>query len=517
MLRFTISLLVAASLVAAEPDAKSVACESLTGLKLPYTTITLAQRVAAGTFAPPSGAPIPDLPAFCRVAATLKPTADSDIRIELWMPESGWNSRFEGTGNGGFAGGISWNSLAGEVRRGFAVANTDMGTRPPTGSDASAFVGHPEKWADWGYRSTHEMTVVSKTIVKAYYKAAPRHSYFSGCSTGGEQALMEAQRFPDDYDGILGGAAANNRTGVHTSILWNYVVTQRTLADYLPDAKLSLLASAVLAACDTTDGLKDGLIGDPRQCHFDPVTLACKGAASDACLTATQVETARRIYAGPANPRTRKQIYPGVPAGSELDWKRFGPAPGKAAPPPYEAIFKWGLGADWNWRTFDFDRDYTTLVARLGPAVNALSPDLNAFQSRGHKLIVYHGWADWLVTPGEAINYREAVLARQRRGDGSGDKANAQRETDRFYRLFMVPGMAHCGGGPGLSECRGMDALVKWVEDGVAPDSIVAKGKPGGIEIQRPVCPFPRVARYRGTGDVHAASSFFCADPGSTR
>lgn len=517
MLRLTLPLLFAASSLAGESPAGFAACESLAGLKLPYTTITVAQRVAEGTFAPPSAAPIPNLPAFCRVAATLKPSPDSDIRVELWMPEAGWNARFEGTGNGGFAGGISWGSLAGELRRGFAVANTDMGMRPPEGSDASAFVGHPEKWADWGYRSTHEMTVVSKLIVKAYYRTAPKHTYFSGCSTGGEQALMEAQRFPDDYDGILGGAAANNRTGVHTSILWNYVVTQRAAADYLPASKLALLASAALAECDAADGLKDGMIGDPRRCRFDPGAILCKGEDADTCLTATQVQTARQIYAGPVNPRTKEPIYPGVPAGSELDWKRFGPAPGKAGPPPFEAIFQWGLGADWNWRTFDFDRNYVTLVAKLGPMVNALNPDLSAFESRGRKLIVYHGWADGLVTPGEAINYRDAVLADRQHAAGNRSMVDAQRQTDRFYRLFMIPGMAHCGGGAGLSEFRAMDALVKWVEEGIAPDSIVASGKPDGVDIQRPICPYPQVARYRGAGDQHAAASFFCADPAPLR
>jgi len=504
--------LFAVSVLALEWPAAAATCESLAQLRLPHTTITTAARVPAGTFAPPSGAPIQNLPAFCRVAATLTPTSDSNILVELWMPESGWNSRFEGTGNGGFAGGIGWGSLAGELRRGFAVANTDMGMRPPAGLDASAFAGHPEKWADWGYRSTHEMTVVSKALIKAYYASSPKESYFSGCSTGGEQALMEAQRFPDDYDGILGGAAANNRTGVHTSILWNYVVTEREPADYLPASKLSLLASAVLAACDAADGLKDGLIADPRQCHFDPATLECKGADSDACLTAAQVQAVRSVYAGPVNPRTKEQIYPGVPPGSELDWKQFGPAPGRTAPPPYEAIFKWAMGADWNWRTFDFDRDYARMAARLGPVVNALNPDLRRFQSRGHKLIVYHGWADSLVPPGEAVNYREAVLARRQRDAGAKATAAAiESETDGFYRLFMIPGMAHCGGGPGLVRFSGMDALVKWVEQGTAPESIVASGRPGGVETERPVCPYPQVAKYRGSGDIHQAASFVCA------
>lgn len=515
MIRYAIPLILAAGLLAGAPQASVDTCESLAQLQLPNTAITAAELVPTGTFTPPSGTPIPNLPAFCRVAATLTPSADSAIRIEVWMPESGWNSRFQGTGNGGFAGGLDWSALAAGVRRGFAVANTDMGMQPPAGSDASAFTGRPERWADWGYRSTHEMTVAAKLFVKAYYQKAPRYSYFSGCSTGGEQALMEAQRFPGDYDGILGGAAANNRTGVHTSILWDYAVTQREPASYLPPSKLALLASAVLAACDATDGLKDGLISDPRNCRFDPAALQCDGADTDSCLTAAQVQTARRVYAGPANPRTKEQIYPGVPPGSELDWFHFGPPPGKTAPPPYEAIFKWALGADWNWRNFDFDRDYAAMVAKLGPALNALDPDLSEFQSRGHKLIVYHGWADWLVPPGEAINYREAVIARRQRDARTPTvPVAATQETDRFYRLFMIPGMAHCGGGPGLTGFSGLDPLLKWVENGIAPASITASGKPGGIAVERPVCPYPDVARYRGSGSTNDAANFICADPG---
>jgi feruloyl esterase len=514
MTRNPVPLLTIALALALQSRLCAATCESLTQLKLPHTTITAAELVSEGTFTPPGAKPIEKLPSFCRVAATLSPTSDSEIRIEVWMPASGWNARFEGTGNGGYAGGLAWGSLGGELRRGFAVANTDMGMRPPAGSDASAFVNHPEKWADWGYRATHEMTVAAKLIVKAFYETAPKYSYFSGCSTGGEQALMEAQRFPDDYDGILGGAAANNRTGVHTSVLWDYVVTHRDPAGYIPPAKLPALASAVLAACDSLDGLKDGLITDPRRCRFDPATLACKGAETDACLTAAQVETVRRVYAGPANPRTKQQIYPGVPPGSEPDWSRFGPPPDKLGPVPFEAIFKWTFGPDWNWRTFDFDRNYSAMVTKLGPVVNALNPDLSAFQSRGHKLIVYHGWADWLVPPGEAINYREAVLSDQKKRAGrKATPAEVARATDQFYRLFMIPGMAHCGGGPGLTGFSGMDPLVKWVEEGTAPDSVIVAGKPGGVAVHRPVCPHPQVAQYRGSGDPNDAASFVCAAP----
>ena len=514
MTRHPVPLLTLAIALALQSRLSAATCESLAQLKLPHTTITAAELVPEGTFTPPGAKPIEKLPAFCRVAATLAPTSDSDIRIEVWMPASGWNSRFEGTGNGGYAGGLAWGALAGGLRRGFAVANTDMGMRPPAGSDAGAFVNHPEKWADWGYRATHEMTVTAKLIVKAFYESAPKYSYFSGCSTGGEQALMEAQRFPDDYDGILGGAAANNRTGVHTSVLWDYAVTHRDPPGYIPPAKLPALASAVLAACDSLDGLKDGLITDPRRCHFNPAALACKGTETDTCLTAAQVETVGRIYAGPANPRTKQQIYPGVPPGSELDWSRFGPPPDKPGPVPFEAIFKWTFGPDWNWRTFDFDRNYTAMVTRLGPVVNAMYPDLSAFQSRGHKMIVYHGWADWLVPPGEAVNYREAVLAEQKKHAGrKTTPADVTRATDQFYRLFMIPGMAHCGGGPGLTGFSGMDPLVNWVEQGIAPDSIIVPGKPGGVALHRPVCPYPQVAQYRGSGDPNDAASFVCAAP----
>jgi feruloyl esterase len=350
--------------------------------------------------------------------------------------------------------------------------------------------------------------------VQAYYDAAPKHSYFSGCSTGGEQALMEAQRFPEDYDGILGGAAANNRTGVHTSVLWNFVVNERTPADYLPASKLPALAAAVLDACDSLDGLKDGLITDPRNCRFDPAALLCKGAESDECLTAAQVQTVRNVYAGPVNPRTKEQIYPGVPMGSERDWTRFGPPPDKPGPPPFEPIFKWTFGAGWNWRSFDFDRNYAAMVSKVGPVVNALNPDLRGFESRGHKLIVYHGWADWLVPPGEAVNYREAVLARRLHDAGKkATPAAVRSETDKFYRLFMIPGMSHCAGGPGLTGFNGLDSLVKWVEQGIAPESVIVKGKPGGVDVQRPVCPYPQAAKYKGSGPTDDAASFVCAEP----
>ncbi len=438
----------------------AASCETL---KVPQVQITKAESV--------DGA--------CRVTLTV-----SEIKIEVWMPVEGWNGRLLGTGNGGFAGKISTSALANGVKRGYAVANTDMGMSVPEGSDASIFTGHPERWADWGYHATHEMAVQSRKVIKAFYGQDARKTYFSGCSTGGEQALMEAQRYPDDYDGIIGGAPANNRTGVHMSILWNYATTQQA---YLSAAKLKLLHDAVLETCDALDGVKDGVVRDPRACPFDPKSVPG--------LTPAEIETAQKLYAGPG------KLYPGVPKGSELDWRSLGPAPGTPGNPPFEPIFKWVFGNNWNWRSFDFDQSASKFEKALGAPLNATNPDLSRFRSLGHKLIQYHGWADWLVVPQESINYYNAVQSKM-----------GKQEADKFYRLFMIPGMAHCGGGVGTDNFDMLAPLVDWVEQNKAPELIVAQ-RSKGTPMQRPLCPHPLVATYRGTGSTDEAASFTCAAP----
>jgi feruloyl esterase len=483
-------------------------CESLATLSLPHTTITKAEVVAAGTFVPPTGKPLPDLPAFCRVAATIKPSSDSDILVEIWMPRADWNQRLEGTGNGGFAGKISYGALAEGLRRGYTVANTDMGMATPDGATASIFVNRPERWIDWGYRATHEMTIVAKKVVRAYYAQDARRAYFVGCSTGGEQALMESQRFPDDYDGIVGGAAAHNRTGVHLSILWNFAVNEWTPAPSLPAAARSLLTQAVVDKCDALDGVKDGVINDPGKCSFDPASLQCKSVGQEGCLTPAQVETAKQIYAGPVNPRTGQSLYPGLPKGSEFGWDGLDPTPGGT--PPYAPIFQWVFGPQWDWRRFDFDHDEAVYTQKLAEMVNATSPDIDAFRAHGHKLLMYHGWSDWLVAPGESINYYNAVVAR----DSSAHSSKSQ-PLDQSLRLFMVPGMAHCAGGPGETHFDALGAVVDWVEHGVAPDKIIANKLPlaeaaAEANVQRPLCPYPRVAQYKGSGSTSDASSFVC-------
>lgn len=468
--------------------AQAMDCAGLAKLSLPNTAVTLTELVAGGTFQPAYGQALTGLPPFCRVALTAKPTSDSDIRIEIWLPQSGWNSRFEGTGNGGFAGRISYGALAGGVKLGYAVANTNMGTGTPTDQDASIFTTHPEVWADWGYRATHEMTTLAKQVVQAYYDQAPKHNYFSGCSTGGEQALMESQRYPDDYDGIVAGAPANNRTGVHMSILWNFVTSMRAP---IPMAKLPVLNQAATKACDALDGVTDGIIANPPACHFDPAVLQCQGADNDHCLTLPQVETARQLYAGPVNPRTHQKLYPGLTPGSEFGWDQLAPKP----QPPYAPIFQWVFGRDWDWHTFDFDHAAETYQHKLAATVNATNANLEAFRRKGHKLVVYHGWADWLVAPGESINYYNQMAA-------------ANKNSEEFYRLFMVPGMAHCSGGPGEDRIDPLSAVVAWVEKGEAPAKLIASKPATG---QRLLCPYPQTAHYNGTGDIHQAASYTCA------
>jgi feruloyl esterase len=447
-------------------------CASLASVALPHATITVAEMVTSGTFAPATGKPLTGLPPFCRVAATLTPSSDSAIRVEIWMPESAWNQRLEGTGNGGFAGNINYGPLAEGIKKGYAVVNTDMGMATPPGENASIFINRPERWKDWGYRATHEMTVAAKQIVRSYYQHDARRAYFVGCSTGGEQALMESQRYPDDYDGIVAGAAAQNRTGVHVSILWNFAVNERSPASYLPEAARALLTAAVAHQCGE-------VITDPTACHFDPASLACKQDGQQNCLTAARVQTVNQIYAGPRNSRTGEQLYPGLPRGSEIGWG------GLAATdvPPFAPIFQWVFGKDWDWRQFDFDHQYTQYVDKLSSTLNATSPDIDAFRAHGHKLLIYHGWSDWLVAPGESINYYNAVIARN-------------KSAARDIRLFMVPGMEHCSGGPGATHFDSLGAVVDWVEHRHAPDELMAnRGEPG---TERMLCPYPQQAEDSG-------------------
>lgn len=490
-------------------------CQQLSQLTLPGMTITATECVVGGSFTPPgSSKPITGLPSFCRVAATLKPSSDSNIKIELWLPTTNWNERFLGTGNGGGAGKISYDPLVNGIKRGFATANTDMGTSP----NANDAVAHPERWIDFGHRATHEMTVTAKAITQAYYKKSHHHAYFVGCSTGGQQALMESQRYPDDYDGILAGAPANNRTHLHTGFVWNHKATNQLPGNNFSVEKLTLITNAVLKACVGKDGGSpgDNFLTDPRACQFNPETLPkCpEGTDDGTCLTQAQIAALKKIYNGPINPRTGERIYTPLPVGSEIGIA-YQQNP-QQAPGSLFYQYKWAFGPDFNYSTFDFDRDQASLDSLLAPILNANNPDLSTFKQRGGKLLMYSGTADPLVPYQDALHYYDRVVKKQ------GDL----KRTQAFFRFFLIPGMAHCGGGPGLNDCGQnlslqvdqdsnhdmLTALMHWVEQGTAPDKLIATAyKDGvftnGVRFQRPIYPYPKLPKYT-SGDPNSPTSY---------
>ncbi len=500
---FTLSTILLA--VASISPSLAASCESLATLTLPDTTIASAgmvtadqwARLALGAF--PSG-----LPAFCRVTATLTPSSDSAIQIEVWLPASGWNGKYQAVGNGGWSGSINRNGMTLALRRGYATSSTDTGHR---GGSASFALGHPEKLIDYAWRSEHEMTLRAKAIIAAFYGSGPKLSYWNGCSAGGKQALKEAQRFPEDFDGIVAGAPASNWTGRAAQSIWVAQAVHQDEACYIPPAKYGLIHSAALAACDSLDGVTDGVLEDPTRCKFDPKTLECKGVDGPGCLTAPQVEAARKIYGPSIHPGTKRALYPGLQPGSELGWATWGGPQPLAIGLDY---FKYVVFEDpkWDFRALDFDRDVARAEKLDGARINATDPNLKPFFARGGKLIQYHGWSDPQISPGNSVDYYRSVLERL---GGASKVRNA-------YRLFMVPGMGHCGGGEGTSTFDMVTALEQWVEEKRPPDRIVASrvrnGKP---DRSRPLCPYPQVAVYQGNarlgygaGSTDDEASFVC-------
>ena len=486
--------------------ASAATCESLASLALPDTTITSAQVVAAGALTLPTGgfpsAVSPkNLPAFCRVAATIRPSKDSDIKIEVWLPAEGWNGKFQGVGNGGWLGAIVYPSLMEALQRGYAVAGTDTGHEGGV-MDGSFALGHPEKVIDFGYRAVHEMTVQGKAITKAFYDQAPRYSYWNGCSSGGKQGLKEAQRFPNDYDGIVAGAPANYWTHLTAGTVYVGAVTHKDPASFIPPGKYPVIHKAVIAACDAVDGLKDGLIDDPRRCHFNPKELECKGEDAPTCLTSAQAEAVKKIYAPATNPRTNEAFFPGLEPGSELGWMLM--AGGKEPSEIGMAEFRNIVYHDpkWDWRTFDFDKGIAEADKIDHGIITATDPNLKPFFSHGGKLLIYHGWADPLIAPENSINYYTSVL----------DKMGGASKAADSVRLFMAPGMDHCFGGEGPNTFDSLAALETWVENRKAPEQIIAShGAPGRADRTRPLCPYPQVAKYKGSGSVDDAANFVCA------
>ena len=493
------SLIVMAAAVMLQPPA----CDALRTVSLPRVTITAAEFVAAGAAAPGRGGrggPAAALPAHCRIAATLAPSSDSHIEMELWLPTENWNGKFLAVGNGGWAGSISFDAMAAGLRRGYATASNDTGHK---GGSAQFAVGHPEKLIDFGYRAMHEMAVHSKALIQAYYKRGPQLSYYQGCSTGGRQGMMAAQRFPDDFDAIIAGAPVHNMLHLNVSQVALQVAMLKNQSTIVPPEKRTLFANAVVAACDPRDGVKDGIVSEPRACKFDPAVLACKaGSDSPDCLTPPQVENARSAYKA-VTTKAGALVYPGRSPGFESGWRI--PAPGAPLNPLFTDTPRYVGRQDPNWdpMTFDLEKDLA-LALKNGGFIEASDPDLAKFKARGGKLLFYHGWADPGPAPENTINYYDAV-----------HKKMGGRQDD-WMRLFLMPGVGHCGGGVGPDQADFLGALERWREKGEAPARIIATrpaGRGAGPALSRPLCPHPQVARYKGSGSTDDAANFSCVAP----
>ena len=415
--------------------------------------------------------------------------------MDQWRSAEGWNGKFLAVGNGGWAGSIDTSAMAASLARNYATASNDTGHKGGSGSFA---LGHPEKVVDFGYRSMHEMALQSKTIINAFYKRAPQLSYYNGCSTGGRQGLMEAQRYPDDFDAMIVGAPVYNHIRLHASQMARQTEMLKDVSKILSKEQMTLLNNAVIAACDAKDGVKDGIISDPESCKFDPATLMCTESNKENCLTAAQIGTAKKAY-GDMKTKTGQLVYPGSSPGFETGWRM--PQPGSEPPAIALDTFRY-LGhkdANWNGMNFDLDKDLALAVENAG-FIDAINPDLSKFKARGGKLLMYHGWADPGPAPQNTINYYSKVIQK------TGGKA------DDWMRLFLLPGVGHCGGGVGPDRADLVTPLEKWRESGTAPSQIVAsRTRNGQIDMTRPLCPYPQIAKWNGTGSSDEAKNFVCA------
>jgi feruloyl esterase len=484
------------------PLAFGLGCENVKNLVLPNTTIVSATTVAAGAFEPPVAAKgkqatsYKNLPAFCRVVATLAPSADSSIQIEVWLPENArWNGSLQSVGNGAWAGSISHSAMATALIDGYATASTDTGH---VGNTPNFITGHPEKVIDFSYRAIHEMTVAAKRIIASNYGRPPLKSYFNGCSTGGRQALTEVQRYPGDYDGIIAGASANYTTHLQGAQVWTTTVVNRDPASMIPASKYAMLHEAALKACDGLDGVKDGVIENPMKCKFDPRSLVCKGADTPTCLTSAQAEAARLTYQGPRDAKGAS-LFPGLEPGSETGWNTLSSSRPMALAAEVYKFLVFG-DPNWNYLTFEAGRDIARAEQTTGALMDSIDPNLRPFFYRGGKLLMYHGWADPGIAPRNSVNYYQSVI-----------KTVGRTMADDGIRLFMVPGMGHCAGGDGTSTFNLMSAMRSWAEEGHAPHEIPAsRVRDGKTDRTRPLCAYPTTAHYDGSGSTDEAANFSC-------
>ena len=493
-------------------------CANLMALDLPNAKVTEAQAVTSGTYqAEGARNPITKLPPFCRVHVVVKPA----INVEVWMPLTGWNGKLMGLTGGGVLGSISYGNtvdlneipdpggisgLANGIQRGYAMMATDGGHKTSENNwwnDLGRFI-------DLGYRGAHEMTVKGKVVTAAFYAQAPAKTYFDGCSGGGRVGMMEAQRFPEDYDGIIAGEPGANWTDLMVAELWATRASTDSPENFLPGNKMPMVTAAAVAKCDPEDGIKDGIISNPMACHFDPVVLQCKGADAPDCLTSGQVDALRKIYAGAKYPDGRRISFGHTP-GSESGFGRMYTGVKDVNTEGGNSnrdFIKLSVFNDPNYdlSKFDYNHDMDYLKERTAAIMDATNPDMSGFKARGGKLLVYYGWADYLAPSGYTPSYYDSVVA----------KMGGQPAVADFYRLFMVPGMGHCRGGVGANRFDSVKVLESWVEKGQAPDQIIASRvdeKTKKVTMTRPLCPYPQVAHYTGSGSTDEAKNFYCAGP----
>ena len=472
-------------------------CARMTALIIPNTQITSAQVVPASD----------GLPEYCSVVGVVSPAVGFEVRLP-----TDWNQKLYFAGNGAFAGSIPDTDLetAFGLTRGYATAATDTGHQADP-FDASWALNNRPAEIDYGYRSVHVTVGVAKIIINSYYGQAPHFSYFDGCSKGGQQGLEEAQQYPDDFNGIADGSPAFDFTGIFTAANWNMQALHATAdSSEIPPEKVPVIGAAVLASCDAVDGLVDGLIDDPRRCSFDPDILRCLGGDAPDCLTGKQVRALKKIYAGPTG-AFGPQLFPGLPVGGEtVEWDTWlinTPDAPSLAFALQDQFFRYLAfrvdDPNFDWATFDFDKD-PPRMRFMGGILNATNTDLSGFRKAGGKLLMYHGWSDPIIAATRTIDYYKSV----RRELGP-------KKTKQFARLFMAPGMSHCTSGSGPFAFDYFTALEGWVEQGIAPDSMVAYhfDDNGNVDRTRPLCAYPQVARYQGHGSIDDAANFRCVEP----
>ena len=436
---------------------------------------------------------------FCRVVGTI----EKEIGFEVWLPDD-WNGKYQQVGNGAYTGAINYPTMGGALAKGYATASTDLGHVSKNAFETDWMVGHRQRILDFGYRAHHLVSDIGKRITDAYYGKKPAYAYFVGCSSGGWQALTEIQKYPDDFDGVVAGAPAHNFVRQN---LRGTITAQMSLAHpegNLTRAQTKLVADAALKRCDAEDGVSDGVMGDPLHCDFDPAQLQCKtGEESESCLTSAQVDRVKALY-GPLKSKGGLELYPGPTISAALGPSRPAQADAPAvAGPLANALEEFGYSETPTLASFNADRDIPPMEKLMNPVLSSVNPDLSKFKAHGGKVVAWQGWGDPAISPYNTLHYYDTVAAK------TGAKM------DDFYRIFFVPGMGHCGAGAtGPDKFDTVAALETWVEKGTAPSRIDAKQyEDGKLTRSRPLCKYPLVAKYDGTGSTDDARNFTCAAP----